>query len=78
MCIEMSEFIFGVSKNKLSQRDEKRVSAIARKYDAWLVVTNLTDIEYIRWFAVTNLGDPFNQQTKTMVIHKCFEAGIRV
>lgn len=58
----MSEHMFGVSYERLSRKDAKRIDAIAKRYGAYLVETTLPGRGYMRWFCAENLGSPFDDK----------------
>lgn len=54
----MSEYMFGVSRSKLSRRDAARMARIAKRHGAYLVEATIPGTGYQRWFAGPNLGFP--------------------
>lgn len=71
----MSEYMFGVSRTKLSRRDAAKMQSIARKHGCTLVEASLPD-GYQRWFAGPNHGSPFDRQMSEAVYADLAAAGL--
>ena len=56
----MSEFMFGVSRVKVSRQLARKLQQIAKRHGAYLVEANLPGTGYQRWFCAPNLGHPFD------------------
>lgn len=52
--------MFGVSRQKPSRRDAKRIARIAKLHGAYLVEATIPGTGYQRWFCAPNLGSPFH------------------
>jgi hypothetical protein len=74
----MSEFMFGVSRQKPTRRIAKQLEKIAARHDAYLVEANLPGTGYQRWVAARNAGDPFNSNRSKAVHADLVAAGIVV
>lgn len=55
----MSEYMFGISRNKPTRRVARTMNRIAKKHGAYLVEANLPE-GYQRWFCGPHLGQPFD------------------
>lgn len=72
---KMSQFMFGVSQERLTRTVAKRVDAIASSLDIdFYEVFNLPDTGYQRWFACQNRGFPFDQAMETRLYDALREA----
>lgn len=56
----MSEYMFGVSRQKPAARTARRMDQIAKREGAYLVEAMLPGTGYQRWFCAPNLGSPFD------------------
>lgn len=74
----MSEFMFGVSRQKPTRRIAKQMEQIAKRHGAYLIETRLPGTGYQRWFATRNLGDQFNHNRALAVHGDLIGAGIEV
>lgn len=74
----MSEFMFGVSRQKPTRRIAKQLEKIAARHDAYLVEANLPGTGYQRWFAARNVGDTSNSKRSKAVHADLVAAGIVV
>jgi len=59
----MSEYMFGVTHEKLSKTEVKRRDRIARKHGFCFVYCNLPGEGLQGWFAGPNKGEPFDSST---------------
>lgn len=57
----MSQFMFGVSREKPTRKEARRLARIAKHHGAELVECTLPGTGYQRWFEGPNLGHPFDQ-----------------
>jgi hypothetical protein len=57
----MSEFMFGVSREKPTRKAAKLMNRIAERHGAYLVEVQLPGTGYQRWFAGPNRGNPFDE-----------------
>lgn len=64
----MSEFMFGVSREKPTRQGAKLMERVAKKHDAYLVETTLSGTGYQRWFCALNRGFPFNDRRAANVL----------
>ena len=74
----MSEFMFGVSRQKPTRRIAKQLEKIAVRHDAYLVEATLPGTGYQRWFAARNMGEPFDSNRSKAVHADLVAAGIVV
>lgn len=72
----MSEFMFGVSREKPTRKGAKLMERTAKKHDAYLVEATLPGTGYQRWFCARNLGDPFDRQRASNVIGELRAIGV--
>jgi hypothetical protein len=72
----MSEFMFGVSREKPTRAGVKLMERVAKKHDAYLVETTLPGTGYQRWFCAQNLGDPFDRQRASDVLGELRTIGV--
>lgn len=56
----MSQFMFGVSRHRVSKSVERKLETIAKRHGAELVVCVLPGTGYQRWFTGPNYGAPFD------------------
>jgi hypothetical protein len=74
--ISMSEHMFGVSRQKPTRANAKRIDRIARRHGAYLVEADLPGTGYQRWFAGPNLGFPFDDQMARRVFDDLTKASL--
>jgi hypothetical protein len=75
----MSEYFFGVSRQRISDELAEQVNKIAKENDAEMVVVhNLPGTGYQRWFSCPNRGEPFNRTAAAAVYKALEEAGIEL
>ena len=74
----MSEFMFGVSRQKPIRRVAKQMEKIAGRHDAYLIETRLPGTGYQRWFAARNMGEPFDRRRAEAVHGDLVTAGIEI
>lgn len=80
----MSEFMFGVTKNKPTRREAAKIATIARRHKATFVEVNVREDaapginngRYQAWFAGPNYGSPFDQRMASAVEADIDAAGI--
>jgi hypothetical protein len=72
----MSEYMFGVSRQKPTRKVAKRMESIARRHGAYLVEATIPGTGYQRWFVGPNLGHPFDRALSKAVYGDLVEAGI--
>ena len=72
----MSEFMFGVSRQRPTRRIAKQMEKIAARHDAYLVDASLPGTGYQRWFAARNMGEPFDRNRSKAVHADLVAAGI--
>lgn len=63
----MSEHVFGVSRQRITRDQARKLERIAKRHDATLVEVVLPGVGYQRWFAGPNLGFPFDRAVETAV-----------
>jgi hypothetical protein len=56
----MSEYMFGVSRERPTRKIARKMNAVAKKHGACLVESVLPGTGYQRWFCGPNRGEPFN------------------
>jgi hypothetical protein len=78
MDARMSEFMFGVGKGLVSQRDGKRIDAVARKHECTFVWATIPGNGAQHWFAGPNRGNPFDGAMAKAVYADLDAAGIDV
>lgn len=64
----MSEYMFGVGRKRLSERDAKRIDKVARRHGYCFVWGTFPGQGYQTWFAGPNLGHPFDQAAADEII----------
>jgi len=63
----MNEYMFGVSREKLSRKDAKRYARVAGKHGFTFVEAILPGEGYKRWFAGPNRGHPFDGEAERAI-----------
>lgn len=74
----MSEFMFGVSRNKPLRKHAKVMRRVAKRHDAYLVEANIPGTGYQRWFCTRNYGHPHDQATADAVYRDLALAGVPI
>lgn len=74
----MSEYMFGVSRQKPTRKAAKKMEQIAKQHGAYLVEATIPGTGYQRWFAGPNLGNPFDQRMSNDVNADLVKAGILI
>jgi hypothetical protein len=74
----MSEYLFGVSRQKPTRKAAKKMEQIAKRHGAWLIEARIPGTGYQRWFASPNLGDPFDRARAKRVHDDLVKAGIYI
>jgi hypothetical protein len=72
----VSEFHFGVSREKPSRHGAALMERVAKKHGACLVEVTLPGTGYQRWFAVRNLGFPLDREFAAIVIDELRVIGV--
>lgn len=72
----MSEYMFGVSRQKPTRKAAKKMEQIAKRHGAYLVEARIPGTGYQRWFAGPNLGHPFDRAMSKAVYEDLVKAGI--
>jgi len=72
----MSEYMFGVSRQKPTRKAAKKMEQIAKRHGAYLVEGTFPGDGYKRWFAGPNLGHPFDRAMSKAVHDDLVKAGI--
>lgn len=74
----MSEYMFGVSRQKPTRKAAKKMEQIAKRAGAYLVEATIPGTGYQRWFVGPNLGNPFDQRMSNDVYADLVKAGILI
>ena len=72
----MSEYMFGVSRQKPTRKAAKVMEQIAKRHGAGLIEARIPGTGYQRWFAGPNLGHPFDSAMSKAVYEELVKAGI--
>ena len=72
----MSDFMFGVSKQKPTRAQAKIMARVAKRHDACLIETTLPGTGYQRWYTARNYGAPFDAATARAVYADLVAAGV--
>lgn len=72
----MSEYMFGVSRQKPTRKAAGIMERIAKHHGAGLIEANIPGTGYQRWFAGPNLGHPFDRALSEAVYGDLVKAGI--
>jgi hypothetical protein len=70
----MSEFMFGVGRG--APKNQRRINAIAKRHDAYLVVADIPGEGVKHWFCAPNMGHPFDAATAKAVKDDLRAAGL--
>jgi hypothetical protein len=73
----MSEYMFGVTRQKVTRKVAKQFESIARKHGFTFVEANLPE-GYKAWFAGPNRGHPFDGKAQAAIESEIEAAGITV
>jgi hypothetical protein len=63
----MSEYMFGVSREKPTRRAAKEIERIANRHGADFIEAVIPGTGYQRWFSAENRGEPFDRQVSNAV-----------
>ena len=72
----MSEYMFGVSKQKPTRKQAATMRRVAKRHDATLIETTLPGTGYQRWYTTRNYGAPFDAATARAVYADLVAAGV--
>ena len=72
----MSEYMFGVSRQKPTRKAAKKMEQIAKRHGAYLIEGSFPGDGYKRWFVGPNRGHPFDRALSHAVYQDLVEAGI--
>lgn len=71
----MSEYMFGISRERPTRAAARRMERIAKKHGAYLVEAVIPGTGYQRWFCCRNQGHPFDDATARAVLDDIGQEG---